>query len=77
MIARADISGFMLVRDSDGNINLEVVADGTDSVSIISIDSFNTDVAGMLDELLVALDVEHSLADLAVQTINEVDAEEE
>lgn len=76
MITRADISGFVLGRDSDGNINLEVFADGTDSVSIISVDSFNTDVAGMLDQLLVALDVEHSLADLAVQTINEVDVEE-
>lgn len=77
MIGRQDISGFMLMRDQDGTVHLEVVADGTDSVSIISVDAFNTDVAGMLDSLMLALDVENSLADTAVETINAVDAEEE
>lgn len=77
MICRQDISGFMLMRDQDGTVHLEVVADNTDSVSIISVDAFNTDVAGMLDSLMLALDVENSLADTAVETINAVDAEEE
>lgn len=77
MIGRQDISGFMLMRDQDGTVHLEVVADNTDSVSIISVDAFNTDVAGMLDSLMLALDVENSLADTAVETINAVDAEEE
>jgi len=67
----------MLMRDQDGTVHLEVVADNTDSVSIISVDAFNTDVAGMLDSLMLALDVENSLADTAVETINAVDAEEE
>lgn len=77
MIGRQDISGFMLMRDQDGTVHLEVVADNTDSVSIISVDAFNTDVAGMVDSLMLALDVENSLADTAVETINAVDAEEE
>ena len=77
MIGRQDVSGFMLMRDQDGTVHLEVVADNTDSVSIISVDAFNTDVAGMLDSLMLALDVENSLADTAVETINAVDAEEE
>jgi hypothetical protein len=76
MVERKDISGFMLMRDPDGMINLQVIADGSDNMSVVTVDAFNIDIAGMLDSLMVALDVEHSIADTAVEVINAVESED-
>jgi hypothetical protein len=76
MVERKDISGFMLMRDPDGMINLQVIADGSDNMSVVTVDAFNIDIAGMLDSLMTALDVEHSIADTAAEVINAADAED-
>lgn len=76
MIARANISGFMLMRNKDGSINLQVIADGSENMSIADIEAFNIDVAGMIDSLSDLLEVEGSLADTAVEVINAADAED-
>lgn len=75
MIDRDDISGFMLMRNEDGNIQLQVIADGSENMSVADIEAFNLDIAGMIDSLSVLLEVEGSLADTAVQVINAADAE--
>ena len=77
MIDRDDISGFMLMRDEDGNIQLQVIADGSENMSVADIEAFNLDIAGMIDSLSVLLEVEGSLADTAVSVINAADAEEQ
>ena len=77
MIDRDDISGFMLMRNEDGNIQLQVIADGSENMSVADIESFNLDIAGMIDSLSVLLEVEGSLADTAVSVINAADAEEQ
>ena len=76
MIDRDDISGFMLMRNEDGNIQLQVIADGSENMSVADIEAFNLDIAGMIDSLSVLLEVEDSLADTAVQVINAADAED-
>lgn len=76
MIDRDDISGFMLMRNEDGNIQLQVIADGSENMSVADIEAFNLDIAGMIDSLSVLLEVEGSLADTAVQIINAADAED-
>jgi hypothetical protein len=76
MLERKDISGFLLMRDADGIINLQVIADGSDNMSVVAIDSFNTDIADMLDSLMPALDVENSIADSSIAIINAADAED-
>ena len=77
MIDRDDISGFMLMRDENGNIQLQVIADGSENMSVADIEAFNLDIAGMIDSLSVLLEVEGSLADTAVEVINAADAEEQ
>lgn len=77
MIDRDDISGFMLMRNEDGNIQLQVIADGSENMSVADIEAFNLDIAGMIDSLSVLLEVEGSLADTAVSVINAADAEEQ
>ncbi len=77
MIDRDDISGFMLMRDENGNIQLQVIADGSENMSVADIEAFNLDIAGMIDSLSVLLEVEGSLADTAVSVINAADAEEQ
>lgn len=76
MIDRDDISGFMLMRNEDGNIQLQVIADGSENMSVADIEAFNLDIAGMIDSLAVLLEVQGSLADTAVQVINAADAED-
>jgi hypothetical protein len=76
MLERKDISGFLLMRDADGVINLQVIADGSENMSVVAIDSFNTDIAEMLDSLMPALDVENSIADSSIAIINAADAED-
>ena len=76
MITRVNISGFMLMRNKDGSINLQVIADGSENMSIADIEAFNIDVAGMIDSLSDLLEVEGSLADTAVEVINAADAED-
>ena len=76
MIDRDDISGFMLMRNEDGNIQLQVIADGSENMSVADIEAFNLDIAGMIDSLSVLLEVEGSLADAAVSVINAADVEE-
>lgn len=75
MIDRDDISGFMLMRDENGNIQLQVIADGSENMSVADIEAFNLDIAGMIDSLSAILEVEGSLADTAVSVINAADAE--
>ena len=77
MIDRDDISGFMLMRNEDGNIQLQVIADGSENMSVADIEAFNLEIAGMIDSLSVLLEVEGSLADTAVSVINAADAEEQ
>lgn len=77
MIDRDDISGFMLMRNEDGNIQLQIIADGSENMSVADIEAFNLDIAGMIDSLSVLLEVEGSLADTAVSVINAADAEEQ
>lgn len=77
MIDRDDISGFMLMRNEDGNIQLQVIADGSENMSVADIEAFNMDIAGMIDSLSVLLEIEGSLADTAVSVINAADAEEQ
>ena len=77
MIDRDDISGFMLMRDENGNIQMQVIADGSENMSVADIEAFNLDIAGMIDSLSILLEVEESLADTAVSVINAADAEEQ
>ena len=76
MIDRDDISGFMIMRDENGNIQLQVIADGSENMSVADIEAFNLDIAGMIDSLSVLLEVEGSLADTAVEVINDADFQE-
>jgi phosphoribosylaminoimidazole (AIR) synthetase len=76
MIERKDISGFMLMRDADGVIHLQVIADGTDNMSVVTIDAFNVNIADMLDSLMEPLAVADSLVDTSVTVINAADKEE-
>lgn len=76
MLERKDISGFLIMRDGDGIINLQVIADNTENMSVIAVDAFNVDIAEMLDSLMVALDVESSISDSALAVINAADAED-
>jgi hypothetical protein len=75
MLERKDISGFLLMRDSDGIINLQIIADGSDNMSVVSVDAFNVNIADILDSLMPALDVENSIADSSIAIINAADAE--
>ncbi|MCI4436543.1 MAG: hypothetical protein JHC33_07015 [Ignisphaera sp.] len=76
MLERKDISGFLLMRDSDGIINLQIIADGSDNMSVVSVDAFNVNIADILDSLMPALDVENSIADSSIAIINAADAED-
>jgi hypothetical protein len=73
VIQSKDISGFMLMRDEDGNINIQIIADHSVNMSVVSVEGFNIDIAAMLDSLCPALDVEGSLSDKAVESINSAD----
>jgi len=53
-----------------------VIADNTENMSVVTVDAFNLDIAEMLDSLMVALDVESSIADSALAVINAADAED-
>jgi hypothetical protein len=75
MLERKDISGFLLMRDSDGIINLQIIADSSDNMSVVSVDAFNVNIADILDSLMPALDVENSIADSSIAIINAADAE--
>jgi hypothetical protein len=75
MLERKDISGFLLMRDPDGIINLQIIADGSDNMSVVSVDAFNVNIADILDSLMPALDVENSIADSSIAIINAADAE--
>ena len=76
MVERKDISGFMLMRDPDGVINLQIIADGSENMSVVTVDAFNVDIASIIDSLMPALDVENSISDTAVAVINAADADE-
>ena len=76
MISRKDISGFMLLRNDDGNIQLQIIADGSENMSVADIEAFNMDIAGMIDSLSELLEVEGSLADTAVDVINKADEDD-
>lgn len=76
MISRNDISGFMLLRNDDGNIQLQIIADGSENMSVADIEAFNMDIAGMIDSLSELLEVEGSLADTAVDVINKADEDD-
>jgi hypothetical protein len=75
MLERKDISGFLLMRDADGIINLQIIADGSDNMSVVSVDAFNVNIADILDSLMPALDVENSIADSSIAIINAADTE--
>jgi hypothetical protein len=75
MLERKDISGFLLMRDPDGIINLQIIADGSENMSVVSVDAFNVNIADILDSLMPALDVENSIADSSIAIINAADAE--
>jgi hypothetical protein len=75
MLERKDVSGFMLMRDKEeGTIALQVIAEGSENMSIYAIDIKGVDIAAMLDSLMPVLDVEDSLADNAISVINVADA---
>lgn len=76
MLERKDISGFMLMCDEDGTVNLQVIARGSDNMSVVTVDAFNTNIADMLDSLMPALDVADSLADSSINVINAADVED-
>lgn len=76
-ITTNDINGFMLMKLENGNMLLQVVANGSENMSVVEIDmDVPFEVAAVLDSLSTALEVEGSLAEAAVLGINAADEQD-
>ena len=73
-ITTKDINGFMLMKLENGNMLLQVVANGSENMSVVEIDmDVPFEVSAVLDSLSTALEVEGSLSEAAVLGINAAD----
>ena len=76
-ITTKDINGFMLMKLENGNMLLQVVANGSENMSVVEIDmDVPFEVSAVLDSLSAALEVEGSLAEAAVLGINAADEQD-
>lgn len=72
-----DINGFMLMKLPNGNLMLQVVAGESENMAVSEIDvEVPFEMSAILDSLSSALEVDGSLAEVAVQMINAADEQD-